>query len=187
MGTPMRLPADVAGAMSRMQGLLQAAQPEIQSAMASHWLAVRQAAGAPGLQPLTQQVMLGLYGTTALSGLLRYALSGRATPEVVGGIVDQIRLIHEAYQGAAQSLEQFLGDEDVQQLNSVQLMARSFRPLDRFYQQIQASGQTVVQGVNWVPAGLLPGFPVERALVDYGQDDRRSRGTRPGLPPGDTP
>ena len=86
----MRLPAQVAGSMSRMQGLLQAAQPEIQAAYAAHWLAARQAAGAPHFQDLSQHMMMGLYGTTALGGLLRYALSGRATPDVVGGIIDQV-------------------------------------------------------------------------------------------------
>lgn len=170
MGTPMRLSAEVAGAMSRMQGLLQAAQPEIQSAMASHWLAARQAAAAPAFQDLTRQMMMGLYGTTALSGLLRYALSTRATPEVVGGIVDQVNLIQRSYQGATQALQQFLGDEAVQEQPGVQLMTRSLAPLDRFYQQMQGPGQMVLQGVNWAPSGPVPGFPVERSLLGFAGD-----------------
>lgn len=179
----MRLPAEVAGAMSRMQGLLQAAQPEIQSAAAAHWLAARQAAAAPGFEALTRQMMLGIYGTTALSGLLRYALSSRATPEVVGGIIDQVRLIQESYQGAQQALGQFLQEQDVRELDGVETMTRALPPLDRFYQQMQAPGQMVTQGINWVPAGVLPGFPVERALVEFG-NDRNGGGARPqaGLP-----
>lgn len=170
MGTPMRLPAEVAGAMSRMQGLLQAAQPEIQTAYAAHWLAARQAAAAPAFQQLTQQAVLGLYGTTALSGLLRYALSGRATPEVVGGIIDQVNLIQQAYQGATTALQEFLQDPDVQELDGVQTMTRAFTPLDRVYQHLDTPGRMVVQGVSWVPSGTVPGFPVERALLGYGPD-----------------
>lgn len=181
-GTPMRLPADVAGSMSRMQGLLQAAQPEIQSAYAAHWLATRQAAGAPGLQQLTNQMMTGLYGTTALSGLLRYALSGRATPEVVGGIIDQVHLIQESYQGATGALQEFLQEEDVQELDGVRMMTRALTPLDRVYQQLQPPGQTVVESISWVPSGILPGFPIERALVGFGPERPPTPGTPTALP-----
>jgi len=153
-----------------MQGLLQAAQPEIQAAYASHWLAARQAAAAPGFQQLSQNMMMGLYGATALSGLLRYALSGRATPEVVGGIVDQVNLIQNSYQGAQESLQQFLGDETVQDLSGVQLMSRTLPQLDRFHQQMQQPAQTVLNDVQWSRSGTLPGWPIERALVGFGED-----------------
>lgn len=169
MGTPMRLPANVAGSMSRMQGLLQAAQPNVQSAYAAHWLAARQAAAAPAFQNLTQHMTMGLYGTTALSGLLRYALSGRATPEVVGGIIDQVRLIQQSYQGATQALEEFLQNEDVRNEEGVQLMTGTLPPLDRVYGNLQAPAETVVNGIPWVPSGPVPGFPVERALVGFGE------------------
>jgi len=165
MGTPMRLPAQVAGSMSRMQGLLQAAQPEIQSAYASHWLAARQAAAAPGFQQLSQNMMMGLYGTTALGGLLRYALSGRATPEVVGGIIDQVHLIQQSYQGAQESLRQFLSDESVQDLSGVQLMSRTMPQMDRFYQQMEQPAQTVLSDVDWYHTGTMEGWPIQRAEV----------------------
>ncbi|MFS8639843.1 MAG: hypothetical protein LOD90_03345 [Symbiobacteriaceae bacterium] len=127
--------------MSRMQGLLQAAQPEIQAAYAAHWLAARQAAGAPYFQDLSQHMLMGLYGTTALGGLLRYALSGRATPEVVGGIIDQVRLIRQSYQGAREALQRFLEDEQVRSWSGVQLMGRTLPHLDRFYQQMEPPGR----------------------------------------------
>ena len=165
MGGPMRLPAQVAGSMSRMQGLLQAAQPEIQAAYAAHWLAARQAAGAPHFQDLSQHMMMGLYGTTALGGLLRYALSGRATPDVVGGIIDQVQLIRQSYEGAQQALERFLGDEEVRSLSGVQLMGRTLPHLDRFYQQMQQPAQAVLSGVDWQESGEVPGWPVRRAEV----------------------
>ncbi len=173
MGSPMRLPAQVAGSMSRMQGLLQAAQPDIQSAAASHWLAARQAASEPGFQELSQNMLLGLYGTTALSGLLRYALSGRATPEVVGGIIDQVQLIQQSYQGAQQALQRFLENEDARQLEGVQLMSRTLPQLDRFHQQMEQPAQAVLNGLEWQPAGSVEGWPVERADI----------GTRPPQPP----
>jgi len=154
--------------MSRMQGLLQAAQPEIQSAYASHWLAARQAAGEPGFQALSQNMLMGLYGTTALSGLLRYALSGRATPEVVGGIIDQVQLIQQSYQGAQQSLQQFLDNERTRDMEGVQLMSRTLPQLDRFYQQMEQPAQAVLNGVAWYPSGSVQGWPVERAVIGPG-------------------
>jgi len=169
----MRLSAQVAGSMSRMQGLLQAAQPDIQSAYASHWLAARQAAAEPGFQELSQNMLMGLYGTTALGGLLRYALSGRATPEVVGGIIDQINLIHQSYNGAQQALQQFLGNEGVRQTEGVQLMSRTLPQMDRFHQQLEPAAQAVLNGVEWQPSGTVEGWPVERAVL----------GTRPQQPP----
>lgn len=184
-GAPMRLPAEVAGSMSRMQGLLQAAQPEIQSAYAAHWLAARQASAAPSFQQLTGQMITGLYGTTALSGLLRYALSGRATPEVVGGIIDQVNLIQESYQGATSALNQFLEDPDVRELEGVQMMTRALTPLDRVYQQLQGPGQTVVTQVSWVPSGTIQGFPIERALIDFGTEQPPTPQTPPALPEGE--
>ena len=173
MGGPMRLPAQVAGSMSRMQGLLQAAQPEIQSAYAAHWLAARQAAGAPHFQDLSQHMLTGLYGTTALGGLLRYALSGRATPEVVGGIIDQVQLIRHSYEGAQQALGRFLEDEEVRSLSGVQLMGRTLPHLDRFYQQMEQPAQAVLNGVEWAPSGAIQGWPIERSEV----------GGRPQQPP----
>ncbi|MFZ5814538.1 MAG: hypothetical protein ACOY93_04470 [Bacillota bacterium] len=181
MGTPMRLPAEVAGSLSRMQGLLQAAQPEIQSAFASHWLAARQAAAAPGFQQVTQNALLGLYGATALSGLLRCALSGRATPEVMGGIIDQVNLIQQAYQGATQALGDLLQDEQVRQLEGVRMMARNFTPLDAVYQNILPPAQTVVQGIRWSPAGTLPGFGIQRALIGSGTGAEAADGPIPGM------
>lgn len=160
--------------MSRMQGLIQAAQPEIQTAYATHWLAARQAGAAPTFHALTQQMMNGLYGITAMQGLLRFALSGRATPEVMGGIIDQVNLINNSYQGATAALGQFLQEQDVQSLEGVQMMTRALRPLDRFYQQMQGPGQTVSQGISWVPAGPIPGFGVERALLGYGEGSAAS-------------
>lgn len=159
--------------MSRMQGLLQAAQPDIQSAYASHWLAARQAAGEPGFRELSQNMLMGLYGTTALSGLLRYALSGRATPEVVGGIIDQVQLIQQSYQGAQQSLQQFLENEQTREMEGVQLMGRTLPHLDRFHQQMEQPAQAVLNGLEWQPSGTVEGWPVERAVL----------GTRPQHPP----
>ncbi|MFZ5828151.1 MAG: hypothetical protein ACOY94_27920 [Bacillota bacterium] len=186
-GTPMRLPADVAGSMSRMQGLLQAAQPELQTAYAAHWLAARQASAAPAFQQLTGQMMTGLYGTTALSGLLRYALSGRATPEVMGGIIDQVNLIQHSYQGATSALNQFLQEPSAQELEGVRMMTRALTPLDRVYQQMEGPAQTVVNNVNWVPAGQIQGFPVERALIGSGADQQTAFSTPPALPDGPPP
>lgn len=70
-------------------------------------MAARQSPADPAFQQFTQHT-LGLYGATALNGLLRYALSGYATPEVMGGIIDQVKLIHRSYQGAAAALQEFL-------------------------------------------------------------------------------
>lgn len=187
MGSPMRLPAQVAGSMSRMQGLLQAAHPEIQAAYASHWLAARQAAGAPGFQQLSQHMMTGLYGATALGGLLRYALSGRATPEVVGGIIDQVNLIQHSYQGAQESLQQVLGDEEVRGIPGVQLMSRTLPQLDRFHQQMQQPAQTVLNGVQWSSSGALPGWPMERAVVGSGEDGWPQSQMPPGQAPHELP
>ncbi|MBY6275411.1 hypothetical protein [Symbiobacterium thermophilum] len=181
-GGPVRLPAQVAGSMSRMQGLLQAAQPEIQSAYASHWLAARQAAGRPYFQDLSQHMMMGLYGTTALGGLLRYALSGRATPEVVGGIIDQVQLIRQSYEGAQQALERFLEDEEVRSLSGVQLMSRTLPHLDRFYQQMEQPGQAVLNGIEWQPSEEVQGWPVRRAEVGG-----PARGWQPPLPRWESP
>lgn len=169
-GNPVPLSAEVAGSLSRMQGLLQAAQPEIQNAYAAHWLAARQAAATPSFQPVTQQALMGLYGTTALSGLLRYALSGRATPEVLGGIIDQVNLIQQSYQGATAALQDFLQEEDVRELEGVRMMTRAFTPLDRVYQQMQPPSQTVVDGVRWRQDGQLPGFGINRAMIGSGSE-----------------
>jgi len=194
MGSPMRLSAQVAGSMSRMQGLLQAAQPEIQSAYATHWLAARQAASAPGFQELSQNMLAGLYGTTALGGLLRYALSGRATPEVVGGIIDQVRLIQQSYEGAQQALQRFLANEEVRQMEGVQLMSRTLPQLDRFYQQMEQPAQAVLNGVEWQPSGTVEGWSIERAVIGGRPEQPPQRWERPGqmdrtsdageLPPG---
>lgn len=181
MGNPMRLPAHVAGSMSRMQGLLQAAQPNIQSAFAAHWLAARQAGAAPGFANLTQHMVMGLYGTTALSGLLRYALSSRATPEVVGGIIDQVNLIQRSYEGAVQALEELLQNEEARGNEGVQFMSRSLRPLDRVYQNLSESGRAVVENVRWTPSGQVPGFPVERAVI--GGAEPRLQQPQQNVPP----
>lgn len=181
MGNPMRLPANVAGSMSRMQGLLQAAQPNIQSAYAAHWLAARQAGAVPGFSNLTQHLMMGLYGTTALSGLLRYALSSRATPEVVGGIIDQVNLIQQSYEGATQALQELLENEEARGNEGVQFMSRSLRPLDRVYQNLREPGRVVTETIRWTPSGQVPGFPVERAMI--GGPQPRTQQPQQNMPP----
>lgn len=170
-GNPVRLPADVAGSLSRMQGLLQAAQPEIQTAYATHWLAMRQAAGVPGFQEMTQNLLWGLYGANALGGLLRFALSGRATPEVMGGIIDQVHLLQESYGRATQAFQQFLEQPETADFPTVPVMAQGLRHLDRVYQQMREPGQTVVNSLPWVPGGPVNGLPVQRASLTWGSEE----------------
>ncbi len=164
-GNPVRLSAEVAGSLSRMQGLLQAAQPEIQSAYAAHWLAARQVGDNTAFQQMTNHALQGLYGTTALSGMLRWALSGRGTPEVMGGIIDQVNLIQQAYTGATNALNQVLQEPEKQGNPAVRFMTRSFTPLDGVYQQMVPPAQTVVQGLPWAGAAQVPGFPIQQANI----------------------
>jgi len=164
-GTPVRLSAEVAGSLSRMQGLLQAAQPEIQTAYAAHWLAARQVGDNPAFQQLTTQALQGLYGTTALSGLLRWALSGRGTPEVMGAIIDQVNLIQQSYTGATTALNQVLQEPENQQVPAVRYMTRAFTPLDGVYQSMTGPADRVVQGVRWEGGTQVPGFPIQRADI----------------------
>jgi hypothetical protein len=152
----MRLPAEVAGALSRLQGQMMAAQPELQNAYAWHWLAAREAGGAPAFQQMTQGMLWGLYGSTALSGLLRHALSGRATPDVMAGIADQVRLIQESYDHARGALQEFVAQPDVRQIPAVQPMVRSLGALDRVYQAVQQPMQTVTGGITWPAGGPMP-------------------------------
>lgn len=154
-GQPVRLSAQVAGSLSRLQGLLQAAHPQVQNAYAMHWLALRHAGMVPEFQNMTQHMLWGAYGNLALGGLLTHALSGRATPEVMGGIIDQLQLLQRSYGMAAQSLQQFLQRPDARDLPGVQPMVTALRPLDRFYQAAQQPGRTVVTGVPWAPGPML--------------------------------
>lgn len=166
-GTPVPLPADVAGSLSRMQGLLQANQPEIQNAYALHWLATREAGGIPQFQQMTQQMLWGLYGTVALQGLLRFALSGRGTPEVLSGIIDQANLIRQSYTQAADSLRQFLELPEAQQFPSVPMMVRGLAPLDRVYQAFQQPIETVLTGVPFTPGPTINMIPLQQSLVTW--------------------
>lgn len=166
-GTPVRLPAEVAGSLSRLQGQLMAAQPEIQNAYAMHWLALRQAGAIPAFQQMTQQMLWGLYGTTAMSGLLRQALSGRATPEVLAGIIDQVNLVQQSYNQAADSLREFLEIPEARDLPTVQPMVQSFRPLDQVYQAVQQPMQTVTTTLSWNPGAPLPLVQFPMAQLEW--------------------
>lgn len=164
-GNPMRLTAPVAGALSQMQGQFMAAQPEIQNAYAMHWLAFRHAGGVPAFQQLTQNMLWGAYSTLAMQGLLRHALSGRATPEVMAGMVDQARIMQDSYRGATNAMTQFLQEPDARDLPAVPQMAQSFRPLDRVYQGTQQPMETILQDVPWIPSTPLAMVNVPRAMI----------------------
>ncbi|MDB4896269.1 MAG: hypothetical protein JWN15_2531 [Firmicutes bacterium] len=154
-GAPMRLPPQVAGSLSRLQGMLQRSQPQIQNAYAAHWLALRQAGGVPEFQTFTQHMAWGAYGTMALGGLLRHALAGRGQPEVVAGIVDQLHLLQHHYGEAAQSLQAFLQRPDAADYPAVRPMVDALRPLDQVYQAAQPPKHTVLNGLPWHPGPML--------------------------------
>jgi hypothetical protein len=166
-GTPLRLPAQVAGSLSRMQGQLLAAQPELQNAYALHWLALRQAGGMPAFQQMTQHMLWGLYGTQALSGLLRHALSGRATVDVLSGIIDQMNLIRMSYDRARDSLQEFLQEPEAREFPTVPLMVRAFQPLDRVYAAVQQPMQTVSEALTWMPGIPLSMLPMQLAQLTW--------------------
>lgn len=165
-GLPMRLPAEVAGSLSRLQGLLQAAHPQIQNAYAMHWLALRQAGAVPEFQPFTQQMLWGAYGTLALGGLLHHALSSRATPEVMGGIIDQLSLLQEQYGRAAQSLQEFLQRPEARDFAAVPPMMAALRPVEQFVQGMQAPAEAVMTGLRWSPGPMLDMPLMRRADIE---------------------
>jgi hypothetical protein len=167
----MRLPAEVAGSLSRLQGLLMAAEPEIQRSYATHWLAMREAGEVPAFQQMTQHLLWGLYGTTALRGLLREALSGRANPVVLAGIIDQLNLIQHSYRQAAAALGTFLALPEAREFDYVPAMVRSFEPLDRVYQAVQQPAQVITGTLRWVP-----GRPLSQVGVRIANLERRSEG-----------
>lgn len=162
---PMRLPAEVAGSLSRLQGQLMEAQPHMQQAAAMHWLAMRQAGGIPAFQQMTQHMLWGIYGTTALRGFLNQALSGRSTPDVMGGLIDQVNLVRQSFSQAADTLQQVLGEPEVQQMPVMRPMVRSFRPLDQVYQAVQQPMQTVTTGLAWTPGATVPMVTMPQAMV----------------------
>ncbi|HYF90767.1 MAG TPA: hypothetical protein VD969_00835 [Symbiobacteriaceae bacterium] len=164
MGAPVPLPAQVTGSLSRLQGQLQAANPAVQNAYALHWLAMREAGFVPEFQRFTQHMLWGAYGTLALNGLLRHALSGRATPEVMAGVVDQLNLLQEHYGGAAQSLREFLQRPEAQDFAAVGPMVAAMRPLDTVYQAVQQPAQAVMGNLRWRQGPLLD-LPQIRAAV----------------------
>lgn len=163
-GQPLRLPAEVAGSLSRIQGQLQAAHPHIQNAYAMHWLALRQAGFVPEFRQFTQHMLWGAYGTLALGGLLNHTLGGRGTPEVVAGIVDQLNLVQEHYGRAAQSLQEFLQRPEAQDFAPVPAMVAALRPPDQVYQAAHQPKETVISGVRWHPGPMLD-LPEIRAAI----------------------
>ncbi len=164
-GAPMRLSAQVAGSLSALQGQMMAAQPDVQNAYAMHWLAFRNASGRAEFEQMTQNMLWAAYSKLAMQGLLRQALSGRGTPEVMGGIIDQARIMQNSYRGATQALNQFLQTPENQQLPGVEPMTRALQPMDRFYQNIQGPVETVMQGVPWAPARTLGMVNMPMALI----------------------
>ena len=161
----MRLPAEVAGSLSRLQGQLMAAQPEIQNAYAMHWLAAREAGAMPAFQQMTNPMLWGLYGKTALAGLLRYALSGRATPDVMAGTIDQTNLIQQSYTQAVQGMRNFMDQPESREFAMVPMMVSAWQPMDRVYQSMQAPMQTVSTGLSWRPGAPAPMFGFATALL----------------------
>jgi hypothetical protein len=184
-GSPMPLSAEVAGSLSRMQGQMMAAQPEVQNAYAMHWLAMREAGGMPAFQQMTQNMLWGLYGYNALSGLLRHALSGRATPTVMAGIIDQVNLIQQSYTRAASNMQEFLSQPEAQAFPMVPLMVRSFSPLDRVYQAVQRPMETVTTALTWNPGPPMAMVPIQQANLTWpGTPGEVQAG---GMPPGAMP
>lgn len=142
-----------------------AAQPELQNAYAMHWLAAREAGAMPAFQQMTQPMLWGLYGKTALAGLLRYALSGRATPDVMAGIVDQMNLIQQSYTQSVQGMRNFMDQPETGDFAMVAGMSRAWQPMDRVYQNMQTPFQTVMGGVQWSPGAPAPMFGFGIAMV----------------------
>lgn len=156
---PVRLSERVAGSLSRLQGLLQAAAPAISDAYAAHWLATREAGRIPEFQQATAPMLWGLYGMEALSGLLRIALTGRATTEVLGGIIDMLNLINLSFQQADMAWARFLQRAEALDLRTVPRFIETLQPLGRTFAQMQEPARAVLQGVDWrpwVPSGLVP-------------------------------
>ena len=171
-GVPLPLSAEVAGSLSRLQGELQAAQPGIQRAYAMHWLAMRQAGGMPAFQRMTEPMLWGLYGTTALSGLLQLAITGRTTTEVMQGILDQLQLIQHSYGRAALALQELLQTPEARQLPAVPPMVQSLGPLSRVYQAVEAPMQTVLSGLTWYASTPVPMVGIPRAIIPGGVTPR---------------
>lgn len=165
-GRPMQLPADVSGALSRIQGLLQAAAPQIQDAYAAHWLALRQAGFVPEFQQATQQLLWALYSTTALSGLVGHALSGRAYPDLMGAIIDQLHLLNESHRRAADLMNRFLHRPDVTGFPYVRPMVEAFRPLLHLLDQLRQPADTVIRGIRWIPGPMLDMPGIVRADLE---------------------
>jgi hypothetical protein len=164
-GVPIQLSDEVAGSLSRMQGILQAAEPAIEHAAAVHWLAARQAGGMPAFQQMTQQALLGFYATLALRGLLRFALTGQATTEVMGAIIDQIRLMQLSFRETDRALAQLLMATDARELTAIPMMVEAFRRLIPVYRSLEQPAMTVLQSVRWRPASPLIIVPLQEAFV----------------------
>lgn len=176
-GSPMRLPPQVSGSLSRLQGQLQAAQPTLQNAYALHWLAMREAGFVPEFQQFTQHLLWGAYGTAALGGLLNYALTGRNTPEVMASVVDQLNLMQDQYGRAAQALQAFLQRPDSREFPAVQPMVAAMRPLDRLYQGVVQPAQTVTGGIRWIPGPLLDLPQLRAAIIERASEGLTTGGT----------
>ncbi len=182
-GAPMRLPPQVTGALSRLQGQLMAAQPAIQNAYAWHWLAARQAAPIPAFQELTQHMLWGLYGATALNGLLRFALSGRGTPVVMESIIDQINLINAAYDRTANILETLLQDQDVRELPPIRPWVQSLQALDQVRQNVQQPMQMVLTGLPWSFGAPMQLYPLREADLTWAESAHFPRTPEMQQPP----
>lgn len=165
-GTPLRLSAEVAGSLSQLQGLFQASEPQLENASAMHWLAYRQAGWVPAFQEFTRHMVWGTYGTIALKGLLRQALSGRATPEVVSGIIDQLNLIQTSFAGAGRSLGEFLQLPEARDFDAVPAMVQSLQPLDRVWRAMQLPQSRIMTGIRWVPTAQAPTVPIRLAQIE---------------------
>lgn len=179
-GVPMGLPAQVAGSLSRLQGQLQSVHPYVQNAYAMHWLAMREAGFMPEFQRFTQHMLWGAYGTHALGGLLRHALSGRATPDVMAGVVDQLNLLQEHYGRAAEALQEYLQKPEAQEFTYTQPMVAAMRPLDQVYRATQEPRQTVVSGVRWTPGPLLDLPQIRAATLAETPGTAREESEAPG-------
>lgn len=163
---PVRLSEQVAGALSRMQGLLQAAEVRMSDAYAAHWLATREAGRIPEFQQATAPMLWGLYGMEALEGLLRIALTGRATTDVMGGIVDMINLINASFQQADRAWAAFLQRPEARELTTVTRLVQTLQPLGRTFTQMQQPAQMVLQGVGWRPWMPAQVVPIRHAFVE---------------------
>ena len=163
---PVRLSEQVAGALSRMQGLIQASEVRLSDAYAAHWLATREAGRIPEFQQATAPMLWGLYGMETLAGLLRIALTGGATTEVMGGIVDMINLINASFQQADQAWAAFLQRPEARELTSIDRLMQTLQPLGRTFTQMQQPAQLVLRGVNWRPWMPAQVVPLRHAFVE---------------------